>query len=66
MVIKIAKENHLWLIQVFQNGFQEKPTLKYRLKEYDVNEGLLNIIDPRINLTKSFPTSICTIDEVKE
>jgi hypothetical protein len=66
MVVILSKQSHLWLIQVFQNGFNEKPTLKYFLKQYELNEGMLTITDPKINLVKSFPTSICTIDEVKE
>lgn len=66
MVQKIAKENHVWLIQVFQRGMDEKPTLTYRLKQYELSEGMVTVVDPKINLRKSFPTSIVTADEVFE
>lgn len=64
-----TKENYIFFIQVFQKGFDTSPTLKYYLKEYELTEGMLTIIDPKINLAKSFPSTICTVDtlpEVKE
>jgi len=64
MVERTAKENHVWLIQIFQNGMSERPTLKYNLNLFELSEGMIHVVDPKTNLTKSFPTNICTIDEV--
>jgi hypothetical protein len=57
-----------FLIQVFPNGLGTTPRLEYRLKkeEFTINEGMVNIQDPKTNLLKRFPTSICIIDEVME
>lgn len=61
-----ARENHLWLIQVFEKGFNELPTRKYKLQCYTAENSMIHVIDPKLNLTKSFPSTICTIDEIKE
>jgi hypothetical protein len=66
MTTRIAQENHYWLIQIFQKGMDTQPTLKYQLQTYELSEGMIHVLDPKTNLTKSFPTNICTIDEVKE
>jgi hypothetical protein len=64
MVLKQAREGNLCLIQVFQKGFDTSPTLKYLLIQYELSEGMLTVIDPKTNLPKSFPSAICTVDEV--
>ena len=57
-----------YFIQVFPNGLGTEPRLTWVLpkSEYSISEGMVHIQDPRTNLTKSFPTSICMIDEVKQ
>jgi len=65
MGLKKSKENHVWLIQIFQQGMYNSPTLIYRLNQYESSEGMITIMDPKINLRKSFPTSIITIDEIE-
>jgi hypothetical protein len=62
----IAKENCIYLIQIFQKGFDRPPTLKYRLKEYNTHNSMIYVVDPATNLDKCFPSGICTVDEVLE
>lgn len=52
-----------YLIQVLT---LDENILKYKVNEYTLEEGMVKFIDPKNGLTKSFPTSRTTIDEVKE
>lgn len=66
MTKRIAREKHLWFIQVFDNGKNNISTRQYKIKSFIVADGLIDLIDPKTHLTKTIPINDCTIDEVKE